>query len=617
MLIRALFVCIISVLGLVQSASASPIYLDAARPISERVNDLLSKMTLEEKIGQMTQVEKDVISKNIGDISGKSIGSILSGGAQAPTPNTAQAWLDMVNGFQREALKNRLHIPMIYGVDAVHGHGNLLDAVIFPHNMGLGASRDEDLVRRVARATAQEVAATGIRWDFSPVLAVVSDVRWGRSYESFGERPELVARMGKAYLEGLQNLGGSPKLDDPSTVLGCPKHFVGDGGTKFGSSHMGKKLLDRGNTEVDEKTLREIHLAPYIDAIAAGAQSMMVSYSSWNGVKMHAHRYLLTQVLKQELGFDGFLVSDWMALDDLGGTRRENIKTAIEAGLDMVMVPTEYPSFMQLLQDLVVKNEIKMARIDDAVGRILKVKFMLGLFEHPYGDEALLKQVGSAEHRELAREAAAKSLVLLKNESHVLPVSPSTASILVGGEAADDIGIQCGGWTIAWQGAKGAITKGTSILTGIRAGVSPKAAVTFNKDGDYSGPTAEVGIAVVGEKPYAEWEGDTAVPELTAYDKKVIKNVRAHSKKVVLVIISGRPLIVTDEVNSVEGFVAAWLPGSEGRGVSDALLGKQPFTGRLPFSWPRNLQGLVSGTRDSKDVLYPYDFQVRGPKGEL
>ena len=591
-----------------QSSGSLEVYRNPARALEERVDDLLFRMTVDEKIGQMTQVERDVISDHLADISSKGIGSILSGGGQAPRPNTAKAWADMVAGFQREALKSRLGIPLVYGVDAVHGHGNLKNAVIFPHNIGLGAARDADLVRRTARATAIEVAATGIRWDFAPVVAVVQDIRWGRTYESFGEKADLVGTMARAYLEGLQNPQGALNLARPDAVLGCAKHFAGDGGTRYGTSQKGEKLLDRGDTVVDEKTFRKLHLAPYVEAIAAGAQSIMVSYSSWNGTKMHAHGYLLTKVLKEELGFKGFLVSDWMALDDLGSSSRENIKTAVNAGLDMVMVPTAYPLFMDQLRDLIDKKAIAMARIDDAVRRILRVKFMLGLFENPFPDSSLLSKVGSAEHRQLAREAVAKTLVLLKNELHVLPLSKNGPSILVAGEAADDVGSQCGGWTVKWGGAKGAVTKGTTILEGMRAAVSPETHIIYQKDGDYSGPMAEVGVAVVAEPPYAEWEGDRKVPTLTDYDRKIIANVRMHAKKALVVLLSGRPLLVTDEIKAMDGFVAAWLPGSEGDGVSDVLFGTKPFTGRLPFTWPRNLHGLVTGAREGDDVLYSYNF---------
>jgi beta-glucosidase len=579
--------------------------------VDGRVAALLARMTLAEKIGQMTQVEKNAISANPDDIRRLGIGSLLSGGGQAPASNTKEAWADMTDGFQRLALESRLGIPLIYGIDAIHGHNNLKDAVIFPHDIGLGAARDPELVRAVARATAEEVAATGIRWDFAPVVAVPQDIRWGRTYEAFGEDTELVSQLTRAYVEGLQGsgLGARAGDDGRAVVLATPKHYVGDGGTRIGTGR--EQLLDRGDTQLDEATLRSVHLPPYRAAIAAGAESIMVSYSSWNGLKMHAHEYLLTEVLKGELGFQGFLISDWMALDELGGSERDNIKTAILAGLDMVMVPTAYASFIRHLTSLVESGEIPMARIDDAVRRILRVKMRLGLFERPFADRGLLATVASEGHRRIAREAVARSQVLLKNTAALLPLSKRLKALFVAGEGADDIGLQCGGWTIDWQGRKGPITAGVSLLDGLRAAVAPSTQVVYSATGEHRGPKAEVGIAVVAETPYAEWHGDVRVPTLRPEDRAVIAKVRAASERLVIVVLSGRPLIMTDEIAGADAVVAAFLPGTEGAGVADVLFGDRPFTGRLPIAWPRDATGLVKSERNETNVLFPFGFGLK------
>ncbi len=591
----------------------SPVYLDSQAPAETRAADLLARMTLEEKIGQMTQVEKNSIHPEA--ITRLHIGSLLSGGGGAPAINTPEAWAEMVDGFQAYAMRTRLGIPLIYGVDAVHGHNNLKGATIFPHNIGLGAANDPALVERIARATALEMAATGIRWNFAPVVAVPQDIRWGRTYEGFSENTEIVTALGAAYVRGLQNASEGGDLSHPEAVLATPKHYIGDGGTLWGTSPVPAFEIDRGDVPVDEATLRALYLPPYQAAIAAGAQSIMVSFNSWNGTKLHAHKYLLTDVLKGELGFEGFLVSDWKAIDEIPGSAYSDVVTSINAGLDMIMVPSDYPAFIDNVRRAVDNGDIPVARIDDAVRRILTVKFKLGLFEHPYSDPALMSQVGSPEHRELARQAVAKSLVLLQNEGQVLPLSKETGLLFVGGEAADNMGIQCGGWTIEWQGKKGDILPGVTILEAIQATVADPAGVRYDPKGQFADEAgaggqpavAEVGIAVVGESPYAEGAGDRADLSLTAADVALIQAMRQRSQKLVVILVSGRPLVITDQLSLADAWVAAWLPGSEGQGVADVLFGDLPFTGRLPYTWPRSIDQVL----DRQSPLYPLGYGLQ------
>ncbi len=568
--------------------SAAPDYHDAALPVETRVAALLAQMTLAEKIGQMTQVEKGSLAPS--DVQTNFIGSVLSGGGGSPRANaTAADWAKMTDGFQAYALRTRLAIPLLYGVDAVHGHGNVYGATIFPHNIGLGATRDAELVERIGRATAEELAATGIWWNFAPVVAVPQDIRWGRTYEGFSENTEVVAALGAAYIRGLQG----DSLADPLTALATAKHFIGDGGTVWASSRTNNYRLDQGDMQVDEATLRALFLPPYQAALDAGAQSIMVSFSSWNGTKMHAQKYLLAEVLKGELGFTGFLVSDWQAIDQIDPDYYKSVVSAINAGIDMNMVPYEYKRFITTLTDAVNQGEVPLARIDDAVSRILRVKFELGLFEHPKSDPAALALVGSDAHRQLAREAVQKSLVLLTNVNQALPLAADTPVVFVAGDAAQDIGAQCGGWTMEWQGRLGAITPGTTILEGIQQTVAANTTVEFNRFGQFEEVKdaqgqpliADVGFVVVAEKPYAEGVGDAA--DLSLEGAALLERVKAQSRKVILVVLSGRPVLITDWVAQADAVVAAWLPGTEGQGVADGLFGVTPFSGKLPYTWPR------------------------------
>lgn len=575
-------------------ALGPPVYTDASLPVETRVADLLARMTLEEKIGQMTLVEK--FSLTPGVVTEHFIGGVLSGGGGRPAENTPAAWAAMVDDFQAGALATRLAIPILYGVDAVHGHGNIKDATLFPHNIGLGATRDPALVERIGRATAEEVAATGIRWNYAPVVAVAQDIRWGRTYESYSEDTAVVSELAVAYLRGLQGAD----LASPLSILGTPKHFVGDGGTAWDSSTTGNYSLDQGVTDMDEATLRAVHLPPYQAAVEAGAQSIMISFSSWGGRKMHAQAYLINEVLKGELGFAGFTVSDWGGVDQIDPDYYTAVVAATNAGADMHMVPYDYTRFISTLTQAVERGEVRLERIDDAVRRILRVKFMLGLFEQPNADPARLDLFGTEAHRALAREAVAKSLVLLKNENAVLPLTKDLSVLLVAGEGADDIGIQSGGWTIEWQGAVGDITEGTTLLEALRETVVDPEAVRFNRFGrfeavlDASGQPvkAPVGVLVVSERPYAEGQGDRADLSLSGADLATLGRLQEHVERVVVVVISGRPLIITEILPAVDAVVAAWLPGSEGLGMTDVLFGDVPFTGKLSFSWPRSMDQL-------------------------
>ncbi|HNR24523.1 MAG TPA: glycoside hydrolase family 3 N-terminal domain-containing protein [Candidatus Bipolaricaulis anaerobius] len=553
--------------------------------VEECVEALLSAMTLAEKVGQMTLAEKNSIRP--GDTARFALGGVLSGGGGYPILNTPRSWADMVAGFQDEALATRLRIPVLYGVDAVHGHAAVEGATVFPHNCGLGPAGDPDLVYRIARATAVEMAATGTYWNYAPTVAIPHDLRWGRTYECFGTDPDLVSRLGAAYVRGLQGTD----LASPTSVLATPKHFVGDGAARWGTSTtvmQGRRfLIDQGDADLDEAALRSIHLRPYRAAIGSGARCIMVSFSSWHGVKMHAHQRLLTDVLKGELGFRGFLVSDWGGIDQLPGDYHAQVVASLNAGLDMIMVPYDYRRFVETALQAVRAGDVPLARVDDAVRRILNAKFALGLFEHPLPQWNLLAEVGCREHRVLAREAVRRSLCLLK-DARALPLPKDVPFVLVAGEAADDLGIQCGGWTIEWQGKKGPIVPGTTIRAGIEDVLDP-ARVAFDPNGRFEGVgRAPVGIVVLGEEPHAEGFGDKPDLALTEEEIALVRSVRAVVDQLVLVVVAGRPYVLGEAYGLADAVVAAWLPGSEGAGVADVLFGDAPFEGRLPFPWPRS-----------------------------
>jgi beta-glucosidase len=570
--------------------------------VRSRADAILGRMTLDEKVGQMTQVDMLAL-KDKSHVARYFLGSMLSGGNSDPPDITAAGWAKACEEYQGWALKTRLKIPLIYGIDAMHGHNNVDGAVIFPHNIGLGATRDPELVRRAERATAEEVAGTSIPWVFAPCIAVPRDPRWGRTYEGFGETPELVSEMAAAAVRGFQD----GDLARSGSVLACPKHFLGDGGTYGGK--------DQGDDHCDEAELRRIHLPGYRTAIRAGAQSIMVSFSSFRGQKMHGNRYLLTDVLKGELGFSGFLVSDWAAIDQLSGDYRRDVETSINAGLDMIMVPNgpgtknNYLEFIDALKGLVREGKVPASRIDDAVRRILRVKLKMGLFERPFSNPALLAKVGCAEHRAVARQCVRESLVLLKNDRKTLPLSKQINRLLVAGRGADNLGMQCGGWTIDWQGRSGTPTRGgTTILEAIKRAVSPQTAVTFSADGA-GAKGADAAIAVIGEMPYAEMLGDRQDLSLDPKDVAVVKRLKSAGVPVATLLLSGRPMLIQPVLADSDALIAAWLPGTEGQGVADVLLGDYRPTGKLPITWPRSMDQvpLHYGDRPYNPLL-PYGF---------
>jgi len=583
-------------------ASADPGGFPSARCV-EKARSLLAQMTLEEKLGQMFQAERGTVRE--GDIARYAFGSVLSGGGSNPAQNTPLEWARMVTSFHEQSLHTRLGIPLLYGVDAVHGHNNVRGAVIFPHNIGLGATRDPDLVERVGRATALEVAATGADWTFSPVLAAARDERWGRTYESFGESPELAESLGPALIRGLQ---GAHLGARPDGVLACAKHFLGDGATERGR--------DQGNSLLSMEQIERDLLPAYRKAIAAGVGSIMVSFSSNESVKLHCHGPLLNDVLKGQLGFAGFLVTDWRGIEQLPGSADEQLVSAIDAGIDMVMAPSEYAGFFARMRAL-VPARIPVERIDDAALRILSVKCALGKLDgsrssrEPSGALALpggVDTVGSAEHRAVAREAVRRSLVLLDNHASVLPLKKSLRRIHLSGTHADDIGNQCGGWTIDWQGHKGDITPGTTLRQAFAGALGRGTELSFSLDGS-GAAGADVAIAAIGERPYAEGHGDDAKLQIDPAGLQLVARLKASGVPVVVVLMTGRPLLLGDLPAQADALVEAWLPGTEAQGISDVLLGEYDFTGKLPHSWPRSLEQVPINVGDARyDPLYPYGF---------
>jgi beta-glucosidase len=579
-------------------------YLDATLPIEERVADLLSYMTLEEKIGQMALVEKNSI-KETTDIATYHLGALLSGSGAKPENNTAAGWKEMIDGYQAAAVESRLGVPLLYGSDAVHGHAHVPGATVFPHAIGLGATHDAELVRKVAKATAAELEATGVNWSFSPNLDLPRDIRWGRVYEAFSDDSTLVSELGVAYLEGLQGDATATSI----SVLATPKHYLGLGSMGWNTSLNKNFKMDQGVTPADVNELRAVYLPPFAEAIEAGALSIMVGLNTWGEKRMVLQKELLTDILKDELGYKGFLVSDWYGVHE--GRTNTFLATvqAVNAGVDMAMLPFDYVAFTRHMKWANRLGLISDERIDDAVGRILYAKFALGLFDTRREDTSLTS-VGSQAHRALAREAVAKSLVLLKNEGTILPLTPSVRHIRVAGSAADNAGRQMGAWSIEWQGVDGNWPEGaTSILAGIKARAGAATRVEFDELGQFAiDKKADVGIAVVGEKPYAEGWGDREYPILSDEDLLAIQKLQASCQKVVVVIVSGRPLFIKDEVASWDALVAAWLPGSEGAGVADALFGVRPFTGTLPLPWLSHAEQLpitVDGvTADGTALLY-------------
>ena len=616
-------------------AAAQEPYKNPSLRTSERVADLLSRMTLEEKVGQMTQTERYQVFEDETPIETRKLGSILSGGGSTPTPNTAEAWADMVDRFQEAALRTRLRIPLLYGVDSVHGHGNLYGATVFPHNIGLGATRDPALVRRAAHITAEETRATGPQWAFAPCICAARDDRWGRTYESFSEDPGLVIRMETA-IDGLQ--GRRPRLDQPDRVLASAKHYAGDGDTEYGSVTSGDFKIDQGVAITSWEDFWDVSLRQYRPAVQDHrVGSVMPSFSSvdWtedgvgNPIKMHANRELISGLLKDSLGFGGIVISDWEGIHQLPGDWPEQVRVGVNAGIDMMMEPNSYQSFITTLLAEVNAGRVPMSRINDAVRRILTKKFELGLFENPYTDRSNIDQIGSPEHRAVARRAVAKSQVLLKNRGATLPLSRRDG-IYVAGSNAHNIGNQAGGWTLTWQGGSTNEIPGTTILQAIR-NASRSGRVTYSANASLPIRRSDIGVVVVGETPYAEGFGDVGGPlwaydpgdnnvprpvkdmRFSAADKAAVDKVCDQARRCVVIVVSGRPLIIDPaQRTQIDALVAAWLPGSEGDGVADTLYGRRPFTGRLPMTWPRTLDQEPINRGDAVyDPLYPFGFGLR------
>jgi beta-glucosidase len=533
------------------------------------------------------------------------IGSVYSQGGSGPSTNTPTGWADMIDGFRTASFSSRLKIPIIYGLDVVHGVGPVKGATVFPHNVGLGATRDPALVEQVATAVAEEAAGVGADFPFAPVVAVARDERWGRTYEAFGETTELASAMGVAYANGFQKRSGS------FTVLANAKHYLGDGGTANG--------VNAGNTSGDETALRAIHLAPYQAVVNAGVGSIMASYSSWQGTRMHANGTMIAGVLKTDLGFAGFVGSDYNGCTQNGVT----VSACLTAGVDMFMTFGQTPTgFLSSVRTL-VPNTVPQSRVDDAARRILVVKCEMGLLDGTLRlvDRNLTAQVGSAAHRAVARKAVAASVVVLKNDGGVLPLSKTVPGIALGGKTADNIGNQCGGWTVTWQGMSGAITTGTTVKQALESVVT-SAHVSYALDGSATGNGSTVGIAVIGETPYSEGCGDIPSPSggtscisrpttlsVDSADVAVVQKMKTAGLKTVVVLVAGRPMIIDQLLPIADAIVVAWLPGTEGSGITDVLFGDVHPTGKLPHSWPRSQSQIPINQGDATyDPLYPYAY---------
>lgn len=636
------------------------------KDFENRISELLAKMTLDQKIGQIVQPERQFVTPE--EVKKYHIGSVLSGGGSVPGDNKPEDWIKMNDEYWAASMEedeDHLAIPLIYGVDAIHGNTNVLGAVVFPHNIGLGAAHDPDLLERIASATAEEIAATGVEWTFAPTLAVARNDHWGRTYESYSEDPKIVSEYAPRFVKGLQGNYGE------ENVIACAKHFIGDGATLHG--------IDQGDMCISEKELRKIHVPPYKAAIDAGVLSVMVSLSSWYGKKCHAHKFLLTDLLKKELNFKGFVISDWDGIDYIDESYEESVAQSLNAGMDMFMITEKWKEFIQHVKTNIKNGRIPMERLDDAVSRILRVKFEFGVFEKPRPAERKLSKdpscFGSKEHREVSREAVRKSLVLLKNEDDILPLKKESR-ILVAGKNAHNRGHQCGGFTVAWQGVddtdeskdksyvmtdsekekprdktnngktahRSSIIGGTSIWEGIQR-VAPNA--ILNVDGTKADPAKhDVAIVCIGEVPYAEMLGDIRVEglrkgleigkgstadetlpgedipivkkgpygthlylhELHPEDLETIKNITQKGIPVVAVMICGRPLVIEQELTETKAFLVAWFPGSEGQGVADVLFGDYRMQGKLSFSWPRYDDENWNVGDEGYNPMFPYGY---------
>jgi beta-glucosidase len=593
---------------------------DAA--LEARISQVLDELTLEQKVGQLIQA--DIASITPDDLRHYPLGSVLNGGNSSPGNNEfapPSEWLALADRFYEASLdpSHGPHpIPTMWGTDAVHGHNNLVGATIFPHNIGLGAARDPELIRQIGEVTAREVRATGIDWTFGPTLAVVRDDRWGRTYESYSEDPQIVREYSGEMVLGLQGRPGSPQFLDSAHVISTAKHFIGDGGTGG---------RDQGDNRASEIELRDVHFAGYPPAVSAGVQAVMASFSSWQGAKLHGHRGLLTDVLKGRMHFDGLVVGDWNGHGQVPGCTNVSCAAAINAGVDVLMAPDSWKQLFANTLDQVKSGNIPGARLDDAVRRILRVKLRAHLFEEGRPSSRALagrfELLGAPEHRAVARRAVRESLVLLKNTNHLLPLS-ARQNVLVAGDGADSIGKQSGGWTITWQGT-GVTNKdfphGETIYAGIRTAVTAAGGTTYLSQSGTFVKKPDVAIVVFGEDPYAEFQGDIGSVEFNPGDKpdlKLLRTLRAQAIPVVVVFLSGRPLWVNSEINASDAFIAAWLPGTEGGGIADVIF-KSPdgsaahdFRGKLSFSWPRTAQQTAVNRGDTgTPALFPYGYGLR------
>jgi len=559
-----------------------------------QANTLLAQMSLEQKASQMVMGQfKDVTSA---DVSGEVVGTVFASGSAIPGSGSAADWASLIDGYVSASQSTPNGLPIFFGIDAVHGNSKATGTVIFPHNIGLGCTRDPELVERIGQITALEMMATGASWTYGPVFSVAHDDRWGRTYESYSEDPAEVALMGAAAVVGLQGRGGLGT--GAPGVVACGKHFAGDGQATFGTSRKMPAgtdpggLVDRADVQIDETTMRSYGIAPYVPAIEAGLGSIMVADTSWNGVNMTGHTELLTTILKGELGFAGFVTTDWDAA--MPNQNGPGVVAAINAGVDMLMAATEWASQRAEIVGA-AGTTISQERIDDAVRRILTVKCQAGLFGHTR-DTALLAQVGSETHRAVGRQAVRESLVLLKHEAGVLPLSKGS-SVWVSGSGASALDRQTGGWTISWQNG-GDMTQGTTILDGIAA----VATVVPNL------ADADAAIVILSEPPYAEWYGDvSSINTLPADDFARLSEARASGKPVVAIIVSGRPVLITDQLPNADAWIAAWLPGTEGGGIAEVLFGDYNFTGTLSHSWPETEDQVTVNKDDAGYApLFPY-----------
>lgn len=598
------------------------IYMDSSAPIEDRVAALLAQMTLEEKVAQMVQAEQASITPE--EVTAYGIGSVLSGGGSAPsTGNTPRDWQARVNDLVSASLESRLSIPLLYGIDAVHGNNNIYGATVFPHNIGLGAANDTELMEEIGTVVGEEVRAVGIPWTFAPTLGNPMNVTWGRTYECFSERPEDIAPLAFAYVEGLQGSLNKNDYMDQEHVIACAKHFIGEGYTTDG---INQGNVDMTPEEFDELLANGV-LDPYTSALNAGVLTVMASYNSVDGVKCHENKHLLTDVLKNELGFTGFVVSDYNAIEQTSGaTYKDQVELCVNAGIDMFMEPNTWKECMETLLELVAEGRVTEERINDAVTRILRVKFTAGLFDtepNNTTEQELFSSFGSDEHREVARRAVRESLVLLKNDpvgdETALSALSSSKNIAVVGQKAYDIGSQCGGWTITWQGKAGKITQGTTLIEGFDQAVDSDVALSHSLDASNC-EGADAVIAVFGETPYAETDGDRTGSTLNicSSDCQSLDALRENltvlpeDAPVIGIIIAGRPINISEYEDMFDAIIMAWLPGTEGDGVADVLFGDYDFTGTLKYTWMKDMNDIGSkDTADADKILYPYGYGLK------